>query len=190
MELFLSIIFCYYSAKSIELRVGDNSRNNYAIRLYASAFAKSDLADVALILVSTKLRFTSFVNSVRLPTLTQAKTKFVDYVATVSGYGIINTKTNALSDYLQYTTLKVISNEDCSLVYGSVDPLALCAVGFPNPKSSSCPGDSGSPLVVYEDGTPTLIGVVSYGAAIGKINNKCKGYIQLGNVIIFFNYRL
>ena len=160
--------FCFCSALSIELRIGDNSRYNYAVKMYASAFAKSDAADVSLIKVSTQIKFTSFVNYVQLPTLTQALKKFVDYVATVSGYGIMNTKTNALSDYLQFTTLKIISNAECAITYGTVDPLVLCAVGYPNPKSSSCPGDSGSPLVVYEDGTPTLVGIVSYGAANGK----------------------
>lgn len=148
--------------------MGDNSRYNYALKMYASGFAKSDGADVALIQVKTQIKFTSFVNYVRLPTLTQAVTKFVDFIATVSGYGIMNTKTNTLSDYLQFTTLKIISNDECALTYGTVDPLVLCAVGYPNQKSSSCPGDSGSPLVVYENGTPTLVGIVSYGAALGK----------------------
>lgn len=165
---YYQLILCNCSAKSIELRIGDNSRYNYALKVYAIAYAKSDAADFSLIQVGTKIKFTSFVNFVRLPTLSQAVTKFVDYIATVSGYGIMNTKTNTLSDYLQFTTLKVISNAECALIYGSVDPLVLCAVGFPNPKSSSCPGDSGSPLVVYENGTPTLIGIVSYGAANGN----------------------
>ncbi|CAO1333132.1 unnamed protein product [Diamesa serratosioi] len=171
---------CVKNAISIELRIGDNSRNNYAVKMYAVGFAKSDLADVALIQVGNKIKFTSFVNFVRLPTLTQASTKFVDYIATVSGYGITNTKTGALPDYLQFTTLKIITNEDCAKVYGTVDALVLCAVGYPNPKSSSCPGDSGSPLVVYESGIPTLVGVVSYGALNGKylIIIKCKVYIS------------
>ena len=134
--------FCFCSALSIELRIGDNSRYNYAVKMYASAFAKSDAADVSLIKVSTQIKFTSFVNYVQLPTLTQALKKFVDYVATVSGYGIMNTKTNALSDYLQFTTLKIISNAECAITYGpaGTGSTVLCAVGYPDRKSSSCPG--------------------------------------------------
>ncbi|CAO1361136.1 unnamed protein product [Diamesa hyperborea] len=177
----ISARHCVIDALSIELRIGDNSRYNYAIKVYASGFAKSDAVDASLIQVRTQIKFTSFVNYIRLPTVTQALTKFVDNIATVSGYGVTNTKTNTLSDYLQFTSLKIITNEECALTFGSVDPLILCAVGYPNPKSSSCPGDSGSPLVVYENGTPTLVGIVSYGAAPGCDLGYPVGYYRVAS---------
>ena len=43
-----------------------------------------------------------------------------------------------------------------------MSPSKICVVG--EDKSGPCPGDSGSPLVVYEDAGPSLVGLVSNGA--------------------------
>lgn len=128
------------NATGIEMRIGGNGRNNYVIRTFASAFASTDLADISLIQSRTQITLSRNIQPIRLPRLSQINTTFVGLVATVSGYGIENQATRALSNFLQYTTVKIITNEECSRIYGNTSPLVLCAVGFPNPKSSTCQG--------------------------------------------------
>ena len=128
------------NATGIEIRVGGNGRNNYVIRTFASAFASTDFADVSLIQLRTQLTLSTNIVPIRLPRLSQINSTLVGLVATVSGYGIENQSTKALSNFLQYTTVKIITNEECSRTFGSTDPLAFCAIGFPIPKSSTCQG--------------------------------------------------
>ena len=45
-----------------------------------------------------------------------------------------------------------------------MSPRKLCAVG--EDKSGPCPGDSGSPLVVYDGRGASLVGLVSNGAEV------------------------
>lgn len=45
-----------------------------------------------------------------------------------------------------------------------MSPSKMCAVGVD--RSGPCPGDSGSPLVVYGDHEATLVGLVSNGAEV------------------------
>jgi len=41
-------------------------------------------------------------------------------------------------------------------------PTKICAEGLDG--SGPCPGDSGSPLIVYDESGPVLVGLVSNGA--------------------------
>ncbi|KAL9700799.1 hypothetical protein quinque_004240 [Culex quinquefasciatus] len=63
------------------------------------------------------------------------------------------------------TTSTVISNTECMLLYGpgTIQPSTICTRG--ENRQSTCNGDSGGPLVLEDD--RTLIGVVSFGSAIG-----------------------
>ena len=110
------------------------------MRTFASAFVSTDFADVTLIQLRTQITLTRNIIPIRLPRLSQSNTSFVGIVATVSGYGIQNQATQSLSNVLQYTTVKIITNDECSRAYGSTSPLVLCAVGFPKADSSTCQG--------------------------------------------------
>ncbi|CAO1361156.1 unnamed protein product [Diamesa hyperborea] len=160
---------CVNDAISIEIRVGGLSRFTYAVRTYANSYAKSDTSDVALISMRDKVLFSNLLNYVRLPRISQKNNLYTGNIATVSGYGVDNQAAFTLSNNLQYTTVKVISNVECAETFGpaATGPTVICAVGYPNLKSSSCPGDSGGPIALNENGTSTLIGVISYGAAFG-----------------------
>lgn len=69
--------------------------------------------------------------------------------ATAIGWGGVGG--GKLSRYLQFATFKVQSQGQCNL--GST---LTCSAGGP---SSLEGGDSGGPLIIYENGTPTLIAV-------------------------------
>lgn len=123
------------------MRIGGNGRNNYALRTFASSFASTDFADISLIQLRTQIKLSTNMVPIRLPRLSQVNQTFVGMVATVSGYGIENQVMRTLSTFLKYTTVKVITNEECTRIFGFTSPLALCAVGFPNTTSSSCQGN-------------------------------------------------
>ncbi|CAO1333110.1 unnamed protein product [Diamesa serratosioi] len=170
---------CVNEAVSIEIRAAGLTRNTYALKTYATSLAKSDLSDVAVISMKDKVTFSNAINYVRLPRISQKNYLFTGYVATVTGFGVDNQATYSVSNNLQYTTVKIITNEECSRVYGATNATVLCAVGYPNIKSSSCPGDSGGPLVIVDSGIPTIIGTVGYGAAEGCDRGLPVGYSRM-----------
>lgn len=146
------------------------------------------------------MRITSLVSFALLPRLSQANELFVNQTATVCGMGLELEQTWAVSTYLQYTDLKIISQQDCAKYFGVVDPKILCAKS-PTTLASACSGlvwvdvalklnvtkyfsgDSGSPLTIREGINAVIIGVVSFGAGSGcdlgkivKIQNELNFY--------------
>lgn len=56
--------------------------------------------------------------------------------------------------------MKVVPDKECKM-FSKFDEHNICAKSATN--GTLCNGDSGGPLIYYEDGEPTIIGVVSYG---------------------------
>jgi secreted trypsin-like serine protease len=82
---------------------------------------------------------------------------------TVTGWGVTDTETNALSSELRQVDLTTV---DCASAPGFATRTSdsqICAMSEDmNVKKDSCQGDSGGPLVLAE-GDPVLIGIVSWG---------------------------
>jgi len=133
----------------------------------ASALARGITYDIALIKLKNCVSVTKAVAPVELPRLSQTTAMFINQTATVCGLGIENTNGNTVSQYLQYTSLRVMSNKECASYFGTLDDPIMCAISSDNGLGSSCNGDSGSPLVVKENGVNVFAGVVSFGAASG-----------------------
>jgi Trypsin len=85
-------------------------------------------------------------------------------MATIAGFGI--DQTGWPSSTLKFTDLKIMSNSACVPYFGIIAKEVLCAKST-NSLASTCPGDSGSSLILKESGTPVVVGVVSYGHAAG-----------------------
>ncbi len=84
------------------------------------------------------------------------------------GWGLLSEETWEHPNLLQQILLPIISNEKCNEVYdGFVTETMLCA-GYDKGGKDSCYGDSGGPLMVKEQGTWKLAGIVSWG-------NGCSG---------------
>lgn len=131
--------YVYFRALSIELRLGLTYREKYEQKLYASALARFTAIDLALIKLSTNIRVTNLVKPALLPRWSQLNDALVGRLATVCGMGIENQKTSAISNYLQYTQLEIISLADCNKIYGNVDSSKICAK-HKTALSSTCPG--------------------------------------------------
>lgn len=133
---------CVIEAMSIEIRVAGLSRETYVLRTYGNSYAKSATSDVVVISMNNKVTFSNAVNYVRMPRISQRNNLYTGIIAKVSGYGIDNQATSSMSNYLQYATVKVISGDECALTFGPAgnNKTVICAVGYPNTKSGSCPG--------------------------------------------------
>lgn len=81
-------------------------------------------------------------------------------------YGWGQTEQQRPSAPLLYGKVQVQPDAGCNRAN-----IALCAKGFGASGSTQCHGDSGGPLILYNEGTPILIGVVSHNverAACGQ----------------------
>lgn len=78
----------------------------------------------------------------------------------VAGWG--STKEGGgISSALKYTSVAIVSNEECKDAYGSnIYDGNICAF---TAKTDSCQGDSGGPLYSYDGSKFTLVGIVSWG---------------------------
>ena len=90
----------------------------------------------------------------------------VGSVASVLGWGVTDSITQAISDVLQRASAPILSSSQCAALEPGYDATSkICAGGTLG--QDSCSGDSGGPLVLGA-GTPTaaLVGIVDYGSAV------------------------
>lgn len=84
----------------------------------------------------------------------------------VAGWGVTQEGSSRVTTVGLRAQMKTAALERCSQVYNfdkEAGETRICAIGA-NFKSDSCQGDSGGPLYTEnEDGTQTLVGVVSFG---------------------------
>jgi trypsin len=91
---------------------------------------------------------------------------------TVIGFGAVY-EGGDIYDTLQKTTLQAMSFEKCStdtlLANYDLDETSMLCASVPDASSDSCQGDSGGPL--FDEGTRTLMGVVSWGLGCARPNS-------------------
>lgn len=132
-----------FSALAIELRFGVTYRDYYEQRITAAALARHGTLDIALIKMKSSVRITSYVKPAFLPRASHLNEMYADKISTVCGMGIENQQTNAVSYYLKYADLKVMSQESCRPFYGNIDKGILCAKSATS-NASTCPGKKNS----------------------------------------------
>jgi secreted trypsin-like serine protease len=102
--------------------------------------------DVALLELDKPL-MTATVGVVNVPDPTIEPTLLKTKIGTISGWGKSTTAASALSDPLQYGTVKIASDQLCTNAYGNgiLRNDMVCANALPQ---DVCSGDSGGPLVM------------------------------------------
>ncbi|XP_049799884.1 brachyurin-like [Schistocerca nitens] len=133
--------------------------------------------DIAVVFLGTNVPLSNYIALVNLPSRSQASNSFEGQIATISGWGL-NTDNGVSSDTLQYTTLNVMSNTQCSEYFGGpILDFTLCAVGSSG--QSTCNGDSGGALVVGSQGSYTQIAVFSWISGNGCSSGDPAGFTRV-----------
>ncbi len=87
-------------------------------------------------------------------------------LATVMGWGKTSLEfANKGSDVLQEVELPIVSDEVCKQAYIDEEPIlkTMVCAGLKEGGKDTCLGDSGAPLVVWEDSQWKQLGIASYG---------------------------
>lgn len=92
----------------------------------------------------------------------------VGVMSTVTGWGTRNPDFYDFPERLYEVEVPIVNNAECRRVYGGIVASMLCA-GAPDGGKDSCYGDSGGPLMVYDDDEARweLAGIVSFGRSCG-----------------------
>ncbi|XP_058829459.1 collagenase-like [Topomyia yanbarensis] len=171
-EWVLTAAHCVEDARSVEVTLGavdlnDQGNDGRTVMntkkyiIHPDYQAASASNDVAVVKLPESVPYSDRIQPVKLPT---GHDDYNRRLALVSGWGKTRDR-GGPAQKLQYTTLTVIRNDECSLFYGpgTIQPTTLCCRG--ENRRSTCNGDSGGPLVLKDD--KTQIGVVSFGNVIG-----------------------
>lgn len=130
--------------------------------------SKQQEHDIALVRLSQTVTFTDFVRPICLPLSNDLRRTVYDNVAlTVAGWGKTENGTN--SDRMLKLDLPGVPRQDCQNVYRqkkvNLGVGQMCAGGKPG--KDSCRGDSGGPLMRYDNHATVphwyLAGIVSFG---------------------------
>lgn len=100
----------------------------------------------------------------------------------ISGWGTMSEGSGSLPDDLQEVYVPVISNEECNIPYGSINPITdqMFCTHIPGGGKDACQGDSGGPVGMKVNGENYLYGAVSWGVGCaqanypGVLSNLCK----------------
>lgn len=126
--------------------------------------------DIALIRLPRDIQYTNRIQAVRLAVNSAAP--YVNQEALASGYGRI--RDNMSTNQLWWTSLRVMSNQDCRNYYGNIiTSEKLCTHTGP-PPHSTCQGDSGGPLVLNNNNNRMQIGISSF------VGQTCEGNSPAG----------
>ena len=173
----------------ISLRSNASSKNEYRV----SSVIIHPTYDVALLKLSTSIVFDDTKRSINFAESMNDRYYANCTEASVSGWGWLKPKSNALSEQLQAVGIHIISNEDAAAMLGMpVYDHEVAAIGSGNVRQGACHGDSGGPLVVWSDliGDYVLVGVVSRGRTecVGDNTNSPSIFIRVSNIYKGFKY--
>nr|WCR76449.1 trypsin-like protein [Sitodiplosis mosellana] len=143
-------------------RVIQNSKHNRKTKEY----------DFSLLELEEPLQFDDTKQAIQLHNFDEV---FPDNTnAFVSGWG--NTQNSSESSLqLRGAEVPLVNQKKCNEAYTSFSPITprmICAGFYEEGGKDSCQGDSGGPLVAFspDDGTPRLVGIVSWGKGCAEPN--------------------
>ncbi|KAI5706598.1 hypothetical protein M8J76_013434 [Diaphorina citri] len=136
-----------------------------AMKVYPRFSEQNYENDIALVQLSKKAQYNSFVRPVCLP---QAGDFYEDQIGIVTGWGTLSYG-GPRSDVLMEVPIPVWRLTECRKQFSqNIFDSNLCAGGYKG-GTDSCQGDSGGPLLLQRpDKQWTIIGVVSWGIGCGK----------------------
>lgn len=131
--------------------------------------------------------FVEFVQVIKLPSASIGS--LVGETVISSGWGVYNDASKESPNLLHYVRLQVMPFDKCKNFYPSVqDDKHICLDGAQ--RTSTCQGDSGGPSVIEEEDGFKVIGVTSFGSAIGCDKGFPSVVTRVSNYIDWINEKL
>lgn len=145
--------------------------------------------DIATFRLTTNVALSKNIQPIRLPPRSYTDRTFANDIVTVAGFGGTQ---NGWPEFLQYTTLRLITNDECNRYFtgNHINSERMCGFGYPNSKQSICGGDSGTGLVYYDRDGPILIGVASIllVGADGCNSGGAQGFERVSKFLDFISH--
>ncbi|KAL4715733.1 hypothetical protein ACJJTC_006312 [Scirpophaga incertulas] len=143
--------------------------------------------DVAVVYLPTNVEYSDNIFPIALPSGPTLEENFERQSAVASGFGVIGDEVGiGAGQFLSHVTLNVIGNNVCRFAFPFIlQDSNMCTSGTGG--VGVCGGDSGGPLVVIRNGVPTLIGVTSFGSALGCETVLPAVFARVTSFIDFFN---
>uniref|UniRef100_A0A182J785 Uncharacterized protein n=1 Tax=Anopheles atroparvus TaxID=41427 RepID=A0A182J785_ANOAO len=152
-----------------EVYEATQQRISYAranIRVHPSYDVNNILNDIATVRLNAPIVYGSYVKAIALPARSDSRT-FGGFEGTASGFGRTSDTSSTVSSVLRYTRNPVMTNAQCNNFWSPTQVMAQHVCFDPTGGRATCNGDSGGPLAVQDAGRSLLVGITSFGAAIG-----------------------
>lgn len=139
--------------------------------------------DLALVRVDTPFTVSNTVQPARLARRRDREAAFLNQQSIVSGWGSV---TPWVSQQMRFLRNQIMGRFACTLGYpGMTGPMNICTSGAVN---APCQGDSGAPITVQEaDTEQTVVGVLSFGSALGCSSTRPAVYTLVGPYFAWIN---
>ncbi|XP_075976583.1 brachyurin-like [Anticarsia gemmatalis] len=146
--------------------------------------------DIAILYLPSAVTFSDTIAPVALPTGSELFETFAGERGIAVGFGL-TVQDGAItgSQYLSHVNLNIISNSVCSLGFPIIlQPSNICTSGIGG--VGTCNGDSGGPLILNRNNRQILIGVTSFGSALGCSSGLPAAYARVTSYMDFINRHL
>lgn len=146
--------------------------------------------DVAVVYLTNPVAVSDTISPVALPTGNELFETFAGDRAIAVGFGLTSDGGSLTANqYLSHVNLNIISNTLCSLSFPLIVQASnICTSGIGG--VGTCGGDSGGPLIVQRNNRPILVGITSFGSALGCESALPAAYARVTAYTDFINQNL
>jgi len=121
--------------------------------------------DIGLIILPTAVTLSAQISPATLPSA-ELGNSFAGEQGTITGFGVFSDDLGIASDVVRVVYDEIMTNTLCVVRFpGVVQPSNICITGTNG--RGACSGDSGGPMTVQRGGNSMVVGVVSFGLALG-----------------------
>ncbi|XP_053622746.1 collagenase-like [Plodia interpunctella] len=174
---------------SLTLFTGGTRVTTTSVEVHGSYLSVPLMNDIAIINLSW-VTYTNAIQPVALP-IGEANNNFVGAWAWAAGFGATADNVGISNNqFLSEVSLQVITNAVCQQTYGALTVTASVICVATTNGRSTCGGDSGGPLWVWNGNQRTLIGITSFGHRDGCQRNYPAGFARVTSHLAWIQARL
>ncbi|XP_041981631.1 transmembrane protease serine 9-like [Aricia agestis] len=175
---------------SVLLFSGGTRMHTSAVVMHSNWIPTLIRNDVAIIYLPNPVPTSASIAPIALPSGNELNQNFAGVQAIASGFGATRDGVGiSTNQYLSHVTLNVIANSVCSVAFPFIiQDSNICTSGIGG--TSTCGGDSGGPLITHSNGRNILIGVTSFGSAMGCEIGFPAAFARVTSYMSFINQHL